>query len=115
MGAPSASSRTVTAAVLERPGEPLRIEELRLDPPRAGEVRVRMLASGVCHSDLHVVDGEWGDTGPVVLGHEGCAEVEEVGTAVTGIEPGRLVVLNWYAACLECADCQSGRQWTCRR
>ena len=74
-----------------------------------------MLASGVCHSDLHVVDGEWGDTPPIVLGHEGCAVVQETGPGVTEPRPGQVVVLDWFAACGRCEDCATGRPWTCRR
>jgi S-(hydroxymethyl)glutathione dehydrogenase/alcohol dehydrogenase len=105
----------VRALVLHRPGEPLRLEEVRLDPPGPGEVRVRMLASGVCHSDLHVVDGEWGDPGPIVLGHEGCAEITQTGSGVSDSRLGTRVVLNWYASCQSCADCRSGRPWICQR
>jgi len=104
---------TVRAAVIERPGEPLRIEELELDEPRAGEVRVRMLASGVCHSDLHVRDGEWDRPGPLVLGHEGAGVVEQVGPGVTNPPVGALVALTWYAPCLRCRACLAGRQWLC--
>lgn len=74
-----------------------------------------MLASGVCHSDLHVADGEWGDTPPIVLGHEGCGIVEEVGAGVTEPHPGQIVVLDWFAACGRCDDCTAGGPWTCRR
>lgn len=115
MGGSAANSRAVDAVVLLQTGERLRLEELRLDPPEPGEVRVRMLASGVCHSDLHVVDGEWGDPGPIVLGHEGCAEVAEVGDGVVGLAVGTRVVLNWYAPCLACTACLSGHPWICRR
>ena len=111
----SAGRRLITAAVLERPGTPLRVEELLLDAPGPGEVRVRMLASGVCHSDLHVVDGEWGDTPPLVLGHEGCGVVEETGPGVAKPRPGQTVVLDWFAACGRCHDCLAGRPWTCRK
>jgi S-(hydroxymethyl)glutathione dehydrogenase/alcohol dehydrogenase len=104
---------TVRAAVIERPGEPLRIEELTLDDPRAGEVRVRMLASGVCHSDLHVRDGEWQRPGPLVLGHEGAGVVEAIGPGVTNPPVGALVALTWYAPCLRCRACRAGRQWLC--
>src|SRR4051794_1197160 len=101
------------AAVIERPGTPVRIEELRVDEPRDGEVRVRMLASGVCHSDLHVRDGDWERPGPIVLGHEGAGLVDAVGAGVTGVQPGNLVALTWYAPCLRCRACQAGRQWAC--
>lgn len=89
------------------------VEELVLDEPRAGEVRVRMLASGVCHSDLHVRDGEWDRPGPVVLGHEGAGIVEAVGPAVDGLAVGGLVTLTWYAPCGACAACRTGRPWLC--
>jgi S-(hydroxymethyl)glutathione dehydrogenase/alcohol dehydrogenase len=103
----------VRAAVIERPGVATRTEELLLDEPRHGEVRVRMLASGVCHSDLHVRDGEWERPGPLVLGHEGAAVVERVGPGVSGLHVGQQVALTWYAPCLRCPACQAGRQWLC--
>jgi len=103
------------AAVIERAGLPVRIEELTLDGPRAGEVRVRMLASGVCHSDLHVRDGDWDRPGPIVLGHEGAGVVEEAGTGVEEPRVGDLVALTWYAPCLRCAACEAGRQSLCTR
>jgi S-(hydroxymethyl)glutathione dehydrogenase/alcohol dehydrogenase len=105
----------VLALVLDRPGEPLRLEEVQLDPPGPGEVQVRMLASGVCHSDLHVVEGEWGDPGPIVLGHEGCGEITRTGDGVPDTRLGTRVVLNWYASCQNCNDCRSGQPWTCQR
>lgn len=101
------------AGVIDALGTPVRVEELTLDEPRAGEVRVRMLASGVCHSDLHVRDGEWERPGPIVLGHEGAGVVEAVGPGVERPRPGQLVALTWYAPCLRCAACQAGRQWAC--
>ena len=66
------------------PGKGVAIEELELDPPGEGEVLVRMVASGVCHSDLHVVDGEWERPAGVVLGHEGAAIVERLGPGAQG-------------------------------
>ena len=103
------------AAVLQAAGGPVTIEELDLDPPRRGEVRVGILASGVCHSDLHVRDGEWPRTGPFVIGHEGAGLVEALGPGVdpvaTGLEPGRLVALSWYAPCGQCPACLAGREW----
>ena len=101
------------AAVIERAGTPIRIEDLTLDEPRAGEVRVRMLASGVCHSDLHVRDGDWERPGPIVLGHEGSGIVEAVGPDVETPAVGDLVALSWYAPCLACRECRAGRQWLC--
>jgi S-(hydroxymethyl)glutathione dehydrogenase / alcohol dehydrogenase len=101
------------AAVIERAGQPIRIEELTLDEPRHGEVRVRMLASGVCHSDLHVRDGDWERPGPIVLGHEGAGIVDAVGAGVDQPRVGNLVALSWYAPCLNCRECTAGRQWLC--
>src|SRR5215203_1114573 len=94
---------TIRGAVLDRPGVPVRIEALELDPPGPGEVRVRMAAAGVCHSDLHVRDGEWEREGPIVLGHEGSAVVEALGPAVAethpGLHVGGLVALAWLIPC----------------
>jgi S-(hydroxymethyl)glutathione dehydrogenase/alcohol dehydrogenase len=101
------------AVVLERPGSPTRVEELTLREPRAGEVAVRMAASGVCHSDLHVRDGDWERPGPIILGHEGAGWVEAVGPDVDSPQIGDLVALSWYYPCLRCRHCQAGRQWLC--
>ena len=103
------------AVVLEAPGQPTRVEELEIAAPRTGEVLVRITASGVCHSDLHVRDGEWERPGPIVLGHEGAGVVEELGPEVEGLALGDEVVLSWYYPCLTCLACQSGRQWLCSR
>jgi S-(hydroxymethyl)glutathione dehydrogenase / alcohol dehydrogenase len=105
------------AAVLPRPGEPVAIEELELDEPGPGQVRLRMLASGICHSDLHVRDGEWERPGPIVMGHEGAGVVEAIGPNVdpvaTGLSPGRLVALSWVVPCGACRSCRAGRSWEC--
>lgn len=101
------------AAVVERAGMPVAIEDVSLEGPRAGEVLVRMTASGVCHSDLHVRDGDWERPGPIVLGHEGAGVVEAVGNGVAPELVGRTVALSWYAPCLACRACQRGRQWAC--
>ena len=77
--------REIRGAVIKAAGRPTSIETLRLDDPRPGEVLVRMTASGVCHSDLHVRDGDWVRPGPIVLGHEGAGVVEAVGH---GVDPG---------------------------
>jgi S-(hydroxymethyl)glutathione dehydrogenase/alcohol dehydrogenase len=105
--------REIEAAVIERAGVAPTIETLLLDDPRAGEVLVRMTASGVCHSDLHVRDGEWQRPGPIVMGHEGAGVVEDVGAGIDRAIIGRAVALSWYAPCLRCRECQRGRQWVC--
>jgi S-(hydroxymethyl)glutathione dehydrogenase/alcohol dehydrogenase len=99
--------------VFDGPDRPARIEELVLDPPQRNEVRVRMAAAGVCHSDLHVVDGEWERPAGVVLGHEGSAWVESLGEGVAGLEVGDLVVLAWTAPCATCSACERGEPWLC--
>ena len=81
------------AAVLYEKYQPLKVEELTLDPPRQREVLVKLAASGVCHSDLHYIKGEREHPMPVVLGHEGAGTVEEVGPDVTYAKPGDHVVL----------------------
>ena len=102
----------VRAAVFEGPGR-VSVEELELEAPRAHEVLVRLGASGVCHSDLHVVDGEWPRPTPVVMGHEGAGVVEAVGDGVRGVAVGDHVVLSWFYACGRCAHCLAGRAWAC--
>jgi len=106
------------------------IARYRVDPPGPGEVRVRMAASGVCHSDLHVLDGHWTRPAPMVMGHEGAGWVESVGPDVEGSvdfgppaaapassyrppRVGDLVVLAWTAPCGRCASCIRGESWLC--
>ena len=105
--------RQIQAAVIEQSGVPSIVESLALEDPHAGEVLVRMTASGVCHSDLHVRDGHWERPGPVVLGHEGAGWIELVGAGVDKALVGRPVALTWFAPCLHCRECQRGRQWIC--
>ncbi|MDQ3691098.1 MAG: alcohol dehydrogenase catalytic domain-containing protein [Chloroflexota bacterium] len=99
--------------IFEGPGRRALVTELILDPPRRNEVRVRMAAAGVCHSDLHVVDGEWERPSGVVLGHEGAAHVEAIGEGVYGLERGDLVVLAWTAPCRSCPACRREEPWLC--
>ena len=112
-----AEPTTVRASVLDRPGVATRVETLTLDEPRSGEVRVRMLASGVCHSDLHVRDGEWDRPGPIVIGHEGAGVIEAVGPGIderaSRLAVGRLVALAWTIPCGRCRSCLAGRTWEC--
>jgi Zn-dependent alcohol dehydrogenase len=101
------------AAVLESTGEAAVIRELELAEPREGEVRIRMLAAGVCHSDLHVRDGDWERPTPIVMGHEGAGVVEAVGPGVTTHRVGQLVALSWLVPCGTCRSCVQGRTWAC--
>ncbi len=103
----------VRAAVLREPGKPLRVEELRLQPPRPNQVRVRLAATGICHSDLSLARGTLNHPLPVVLGHEGAGRVVEVGDDVQGLRPGDAVVLNWTPACGDCWFCDHGEPYLC--
>lgn len=95
----------IHAAVLEETGGPLVLEELELEPPRAGEVLVRLHASGVCHSDQNAIDGTAETRCPAVLGHEGAGIVEAVGLGVTRVRKGDHVALSWAPFCGTCAEC----------
>ncbi|MFY0408726.1 NAD(P)-dependent alcohol dehydrogenase [Solicola sp. PLA-1-18] len=103
---------TITAAVARDHGQPLSIEQLELDELRHDEVRVRMVATGVCHTDAIVRDGVYPTPLPAVLGHEGAGVVEEVGTHVTAVVPGDHVVLS-AAYCRHCSQCRAGRMAYC--
>ncbi len=106
----------VKAAVLHGAREPLRVETVLLDPPRAGEVLVRIAATGVCHSDLHLAEGHLGEgRWPTVLGHEGAGVVEAVGKGVAEIAPGNRVALCFMPSCGECRRCREGRRNLCER
>ncbi|MDE0406920.1 MAG: alcohol dehydrogenase catalytic domain-containing protein, partial [Alphaproteobacteria bacterium] len=78
----------IKAAVLYEPNEPMVVQTVDLDDPSDGEVLVRIGAAGVCHSDLHLIKGEWKTPLPAVLGHEGAGIVEKVGAGVTRVKPG---------------------------
>ena len=93
----------------------MEIAPYRVDPPGAGEVRIRMAASGVCHSDLHVLDGDWTRPAPTVMGHEGAGWVESVGPnpGTNGPRVGDFVVLAWTAPCGRCASCRRAEGWLC--
>ena len=86
---PARRMMRVKAAVQHEPGAPLAVEDVLLEPPRAGEVLVRVAAAGVCHSDLHLVDGHLGgERFPIVPGHEGAGVVEAIGAGVDHVAPG---------------------------
>jgi S-(hydroxymethyl)glutathione dehydrogenase/alcohol dehydrogenase len=103
----------VKAAVCYAPHTPLIVEELDLDEPKEGEVLVRIASAGVCHSDYHVMKGEWNPPLPMVLGHEGAGIVEKVGPGVTMSQPGDHVILNFRPNCGFCKYCQTGRPVLC--
>ena len=90
------------------------VEEIALDEPGPGEARVRVEASGVCHSDLHVVRTGFNHPMPVLLGHEGAGMIEAVGEGVEHVGPGDRVVIGWRAPCGECPWCLRGASHLCR-
>lgn len=102
-----------TAAVLTEVGKPFEIVELDLDGPKEGEVLVRYVAAGMCHSDLHLMNGDFPSRLPIVGGHEGAGVVEEVGPGVTKVRPGDHVLASFIPSCGECRSCRSGRQNLC--
>ncbi|MBI4515351.1 MAG: Zn-dependent alcohol dehydrogenase [Deltaproteobacteria bacterium] len=103
----------VKAAVLYGFGEPLTIDSVKLKEPRADEVVVKVVASGVCHSDLSVVKGKLPFPPPVIPGHEGAGIIEEVGKGVTGLKVGDHVVLSWVENCGRCHFCVAGQLHLC--
>jgi S-(hydroxymethyl)glutathione dehydrogenase/alcohol dehydrogenase len=98
----------IRAAVLEQFGEPLAVQEVDLAEPRAGEVLVRLVACGVCHTDMYTASGvDPSGYAPTVLGHEGAGVVEQVGAGVRSLEPGDHVVTLFSPQCRECVHCRS--------
>lgn len=116
-------SQSITAAVLHQSGQiarpyagslPLTIKTLTLDPPRPGELLVRISAAGLCHSDLSVVNGDRARPTPIVLGHEATGIVEALGDPNDiGFAVGDRVVLNFLPQCGSCARCRAGESWMC--
>jgi S-(hydroxymethyl)glutathione dehydrogenase / alcohol dehydrogenase len=104
----------IRAAVLEQFGAPLEVQELDLAEPKAGEVLVRLVACGVCHTDLYTASGaDPSGYAPTVLGHEGAGVVERVGAGVTSVAPGDHVVTLFSPQCRECVHCRSTRTNLC--
>ncbi|MDA3628428.1 NDMA-dependent alcohol dehydrogenase [Saccharopolyspora oryzae] len=101
------------AAVLRDVGKPFEIVELDLDGPREGEVLIKYTAAGLCHSDLHLTDGDLPPRFPIIGGHEGAGIIEEVGPGVTKVKPGDHVVCSFIPNCGTCRYCSTGRQNLC--
>jgi S-(hydroxymethyl)glutathione dehydrogenase/alcohol dehydrogenase len=102
------------AAIFERVGEPLIVDEIEVDPPKQGEVLVRLEATGLCHTEVWYMSG--GDTRtlvPAILGHEGGGIVQEVGPGVTSLKPGDHVVPLYISECGECPECKSPQTNLC--
>lgn len=101
------------AAVLYAPNQPLVIEDIEIDEPQANEVLIKTSVTGVCHSDLHFMEGKWMYPMPVVLGHESAGVVEKVGPGVTNVKPGDRVVVAFVQSCGACDRCTTGRPNLC--
>src|SRR5262249_17885696 len=99
--------------VVRQPGGPARVEEIVIDPPGPGEVRVKIVASGVCHTDLHTKLGNFGSDFPYLLGHEATGVIESVGQGVTRPAVGEVVPLAWRAPCGLCRFCVRGDTQLC--
>ncbi|MEU4211217.1 Zn-dependent alcohol dehydrogenase [Streptomyces sp. NPDC026206] len=103
----------VRAAVLPAVGAPLEITGIDLPAPGPGQVRIKLAAAGVCHSDLSLSDGTLRQPVPAVLGHEGAGTVTAVGEGVHQVGPGDRVVLNWAPSCAACHFCGLDEPWLC--
>lgn len=101
------------AAVCYEFGKPLVVEEVDLDPPQKSEVKVRLAATAICHSDIHVIRGESFSGVPCVAGHESAGYVEEVGAHVTSVKPGDTVIISMVTSCGKCLYCRTGRPHMC--
>jgi len=112
-GGDAAARTKFVAAVMRAHGKPLKIEALELDPPRADEVLVRLVATGICHTDLAVHHREDSPL-PSILGHEGAGIVEAVGATVRKVKSGDHVVLS-FMSCGRCRQCQSGEPAYCEK
>lgn len=101
------------AAVCYEFRQPLVVEEIEIDPPQTGEVKVRMAATAICHSDIHLIQGEWGNTVPILAGHEGAGIVEEVGPGVSRVKKGDHVIASLLKSCGQCKSCRIGVPHLC--
>jgi aryl-alcohol dehydrogenase len=108
------SVHKIRAAVLRKRGGPLKIESLELEGPRDDELLVRLVASGICHTDIGLIDDWDGSEEPVILGHEGAGVVEQVGRGVKGVTQGDHVVMS-FQSCGRCSPCRHGRPADCER
>ena len=106
-------SHEVRGVIAAGKGAPVRLETVVVPDPGPGEALVRVLACGVCHTDLHYRDGAINDEFPFLLGHEAAGTVEAVGEGVSGLLAGDYVIIAWRAPCGECRSCRRGRPWYC--
>ncbi len=101
------------AAVCYEFGKPLIVEDVVIDPPQFGEAKVKLAATAICHSDVHLIRGEWGGEVPVIAGHESAGIVDAVGEGVTNVQPGDHVVVSLLRSCGRCFYCTTGAPYNC--
>ena len=101
------------AAVCYEFGKPLVVENIEIDAPQAGEIKVRVHACSICHSDVHLIRGEWGNEPPLIAGHEAAGVVDEIGPGVRRFCPGDHVVVTLIRSCGACYFCAIGRPFNC--
>jgi S-(hydroxymethyl)mycothiol dehydrogenase len=106
-------SQTVRGVIARSKGQPVEVVDIVIPDPGSGEVVVKVLTCGVCHTDLTYREGGINDEFPFLLGHEAAGTVESVGEGVTIVEPGDFVILNWRAVCGQCRACRRGRSHLC--
>jgi S-(hydroxymethyl)mycothiol dehydrogenase len=103
----------VQAVIARAKNAPVELVTITVPDPGPGEAVVKVLACGVCHTDLHYVQGGIGEDYPYLLGHEAAGIIESVGGGVRDLDPGDYVILNWRAVCGTCRACRRGRPWYC--
>ena len=111
-------AKTMKAAVVHKFGDPLVIEDVPIPSPGPGQILIKVAASGVCHTDLHAVDGDWPVKPklPLIPGHEGVGPVAALGAGVTDIKEGDLVGVPWlHDACGKCEYCVTGWETVCEK
>src|SRR5262245_47932430 len=109
--------KTMKAAVLHKIGDKLRIEQVPIPTPKRGEVLIKVTACGVCHSDLHAVDGDWTPLPvlPLIPGHEVAGRIAATGAGVDGLSEGDAVGVPWmYSSCGTCEFCLAGMETICK-
>ena len=106
-------SQTVRGVISRSKKQPVELVDIVIPDPGPGEVVVKIIACGVCHTDLTYREGGINDDYPFLLGHEASGTVESIGAGVTNVEPGDFVILNWRAVCGQCRACKRGRPHLC--
>ena len=104
----------IKAAVVDKQGEPMTIQEVDIREPLDNEVRVKIVGAGVCHTDIAHANNEWNIPMPMVMGHEGAGIVESVGPGVTKVKPGDHVIVS-NPSCGQCDACNEGKEWYCEQ